>query len=742
MRPEAAVDAGDLDAATSRRLIDRVLTRLSQARFWNAAPLRWLAIALAAVLCYLVIVVPLDLASQAGLAIALLVFAMVMRRQRTHVATLVMMVLSLIVSSRYMFWRLTETTYWDRPFDAFCGVILVAAEVYTTIVLMLGYFQTAWPLKRKPVPLPADRSRWPSVDVFIPTYNEPLAVVKPTVYAALALDYPADRLRIHVLDDGRRPEFKAFCEQVGVTWTIRSHNRHAKAGNINEALKITDGEYLAIFDCDHIPTRSFLQISLGWFLRDPKLAMMQMPHHFFSADPFEKNLGTFRKVPNEGELFYGLVQDGNDLWNATFFCGSCAVLRRAPVLEVGGIAIETVTEDAHTALKLHRRGYSTAYLAIPQAAGLATESLSGHIGQRIRWARGMTQIFRIDNPMTGKGLNLGQRLCYLNAMLHFFYGVPRLVFLTAPLSYLFFGAHVIQASAWMIAAYALPHIVHANMTNSRMQGKFRHSFWAEVYESVLASYITAPTLMALINPKLGKFNVTAKGGRIEQGYFDWGISKPYLFLLLLNLVGFAIGFAHLFVTSRGDFGTTLLNLAWTAYNMTILGASVAAASEVRQVRDNHRVAMVIRAMLRFANGRTLACETIDYSEGGVAIRIPDGVAIPLQEEVQVSLFRGEDEFVFPAVVVFAAPGRLGVRFTTLSAQQELDFVQSTFSRADAWTDWAKGRETGTPLGGLVHVLSVGARGIVQLLGHIRRDAVHLTKRGAKKADRVKLDTGS
>jgi cellulose synthase (UDP-forming) len=122
-----------------------------------------------------------------------------------------------------------------------------------------------------------------------------------------------------------------------VHWTIRDHNRYAKAGNLNEALKSTHGEYVAIFDCDHVPTRSFLQVCLGWFIRDPKLSMLQTPHHFFSADPFERNLGIFRKVPNEGELFYGLVQDGNDLWNATFFCGSCA-LRRSMVEEIGGIA--------------------------------------------------------------------------------------------------------------------------------------------------------------------------------------------------------------------------------------------------------------------------------------------------------------------------------------------------------------------------------------------------------------------
>ncbi|MGS8617110.1 glycosyltransferase family 2 protein, partial [Salmonella enterica subsp. enterica serovar Infantis] len=76
----------------------------------------------------------------------------------------------------------------------------------------------------------------------------------------------------------------------------------------------------------------------------------------------ERNLGRFRKTPNEGTLFYGLVQDGHDMWDATFFCGSCAVIRRKPRDEIGGIAVETVTEDAHTSLRLHRRGYTSAYM--------------------------------------------------------------------------------------------------------------------------------------------------------------------------------------------------------------------------------------------------------------------------------------------------------------------------------------------------------------------------------------------
>ena len=104
-------------------------------------------------------------------------------------------------------------------------------------------------------------------------------------------------------------------------------------------------------------------MTIGWFLADRKLGMLQTPHHFYSPDPFERNLGTYGRVPNEGELFYGLVQDGNDFWNATFFCGSCAVLRRAALEEIGGIAVETVTEDAHTSLQAcSGAGWNTAYL--------------------------------------------------------------------------------------------------------------------------------------------------------------------------------------------------------------------------------------------------------------------------------------------------------------------------------------------------------------------------------------------
>ena len=681
---------------------------------WQHPTARVVAVVFSALLMGLVISVPLDLQGQILFSLGSFGAALLLSKTPGRLSTLAMIVLSISASSRYIYWRFTDTIGFTHWMDAALGYGLVLAELYAFAVLLIGYFQTAWPLQRRPVPMPTDVSTWPSVDVFIPTYNEPLEVVRQTVFSAMSLDWPKDRLHVYVLDDGRRTEFREFCEELGVGYLIRDNNHHAKAGNINAALQVTHSEYIAIFDCDHIPTRSFLQVCMGWFFKDTNLVMLQTPHVFFSPDPFERNLDTFHRMPNEGELFYGIVQDGNDLWNASFFCGSCAIIRRKELLEVGGIAVETVTEDAHTALKLSRLGYNTAYLEVPQAAGLATESLSGHVGQRIRWARGMAQIARTDNPLFGKGLHFGQRLCYLNAMLHFFYGLPRLVFLTAPLAYLLFGAHVFQASALMITAYALPHLAHASVTNSRIQGRFRYSFWNEVYESVLAWYIMRPVLVAAINPKLGKFNVTAKGGVIEKAYFDWTIARPYVVLLVINLIGMAVGFWKL-LSSDGDETTTLvINMVWTVYNIILLGASVAVASETRQVRGTPRVAASLPAVIRFDNGRTLVCKTEDFSQHGLGLAVPPDVDIPMGSSLSVSLFRSDEEGVFPAIVTFSGKGRLGVKFDNLSLHQQAELASLTFARADAWiATWGTGQRD-KPLRSLKSVIVIGLRGMGQL----------------------------
>ena len=570
------------------------------------------------------------------------------------------------------------------------------------------------------MPLPEDPENWPAVDLLIPTYNEPLNVVRYTALAAMNIDWPADKLNVYILDDGKREEFRKFAEDAGIGYMTRDDNAHAKAGNINRALERLDAPFVAIFDSDHVPTRSFLQVTLGWFLRDRKLGMLQTPHHFYSPDPFERNLGQFRVIPNEGELFYGIVQDGNDFWNATFFCGSCAVLRRTALDEIGGIAVETVTEDAHTSLRMQMNGWNTAYINIPQAAGLATERLSGHVKQRIRWARGMIQILRTDNPLFAKGLTFWQRLCYFNAMTHFLYALPRLIFLTAPLIYLILGKTNVPGYWAAILAYAFPHLVLSVLTNSRIQGQHRHSFWNETYETVLAPYIFLPTMLALINPKLGSFNVTAKGGVVNRSFFDTRIAQPFLLMLFLNFCGILMAIPRYFYVPLWPFslaydgthpGTIVMNLIWTVFNIIVLGVATAVAWESQQRRQTVRVAMTVPADVVLADGTVVQGATADLSTGGCRINIDRSFTALPGESVKLVFPVLDGDATLPATVVSADGRSLRAQFDPLTLQEEEALTMVLYSRADTWLGWGEAREPDRPLVSLLRILQISMHGL-------------------------------
>ena len=637
-------------------------------------------------LLWIVVVTPLDLVSQALFGLLTITAMLIIKGNPSRGVTLILVTLSVVISTRYIWWRLSETLQFSSPLEAFLGIGLILAELYAWLVLVLGYIQTAWPLNRTPVAMPEDISQWPTVDLFIPTYNEPLSVVENTVFGAMSVDYPPDRLKIYILDDGRREEFREFAEALGVGYITRDNNIHAKAGNLNHALGLTDGELLALFDSDHVPNRAFLQLTIGWFLVNPKLALLQTPHHFYSPDPFERNLQGGDSIPNEGLLFYGLIQDGNDLWNAAFFCGSCAVMRRSAVESIGGFATQTVTEDAHTALRLHRAGWESAYLKLPLAAGLATERLAIHVGQRMRWARGMTQIFRLDNPFWGRGLSFGQRICYMNAMMHFFFGVPRFIFLTAPLAYLLFRINIIAASGLMVIAYAVPHLWHSTVTNSRLQSRYRHSFWGEIYESVLAMYLLKPTLTTLINPKRGKFNVTEKGGLLPDDYFDYKIVRPHLIMCFLLVIGLIFGAVRWYFLDYTDTEVLLLNVFWAIFNLVTIAAAIAVAREARQLRGAVRHELVLPAVIHLPNGRTIATQSDNISTTGAQFATPRPEGLEPGDMVEIELPMGTSSAVIPGQIV-GTRGKLRVMFTEMTLRQKRDIVRVVLCRADAWLDW-------------------------------------------------------
>lgn len=619
-----------------------------------------------------------------GIINILLLFVVSFKKSKKRLLTMVF--ISLLMSTRYLYWRATYTLNFNTTIEAILGGGLFVAEIYSWLILVLGYFQTSWPLNRKIAPLPKDISQWPTVDVYIPTYNESLDVVRDTVLAAQSIDYPQDKMKVYILDDGSRKEFKQFANDVGVTYIERETHEHAKAGNLNHAMKLTDGELICIFDCDHISTRIFLQATVGSFLQDPKLALIQTPHYFYSSDPFERNLSAAKDIPHEGALFYGPVQRGNDNWNATFFCGSCAVMRRSALEEIGGIAVETVTEDAHTALKLQRLGWNSAFIDIPLAAGLATERLALHVNQSIRWARGMTQIFRVDNPMLGRGLTFSQRLCYLNAMMHFQYGLPRIIFLTAPLLFMLFNLNIIVSSASMIFAYALPHLIMSVFVNSRNIGKYRFSFWGEIYETVMAFGLVLPTLLSLVSPKLGKFNVTDKGDLLDKSYMDYLTVRPLIITALLLIAGISwVVIRYILNDFHGiDPLVIVLNLSWATYSLFIILASIAVGKETRQIRKNTRINASLPITLHFDDGAELTTTTEDVSMGGVRIAINKISELRQRTINSITLNVQRDEVTIPVEIVSLEKNQLRLEFLPIDLNTRRQLVRVIFGRADAW----------------------------------------------------------
>jgi cellulose synthase (UDP-forming) len=393
--------------------------------------------------------------------------------------------------------------------------------------------------------------------------------------------------------------------------------------------------------------------------------------------------------------------------------------------------VETVTEDAHTSLRMQMNGWNTAYINIPQAAGLATERLSGHVKQRIRWARGMIQIMRTDNPLFARGLTPAQRLCYFNAMTHFLYALPRLIFLTAPLIYLIFG-HVNVPGYWAaILAYAMPHLVLSNITNSRIQGQHRHSFWNEIYETVLAPYIFLPTMLALINPKFGSFDVTAKGGVVNRRFFDHRIAQPFMFMIGMNVLGILCAIPRFFQFPGSDsvwpfnvlagmydgthVGTIVMNLLWVCFNLVILGVATSVAWESRQRRQTVRLAMTVPADVRLANGSLIHGVTTDVSSGGLMIRMERDFTASAGEPIRLTLPVLDGSATLPATLVGVSGNVLRAQFDPLTLQEEEALTMVLYSRADTWLGWGETREPDKPLTSLGRIFQLALHGFGQTI---------------------------
>ncbi len=548
-----------------------------------------------------------------------------------------MIFLSLATTLRYLIWRGTETLPLHFGLAAaVVGVLLFGAECYYYVVSALGHLPNLRKTQRVPVPLPADPAALPVVDVYIPTYNEEPALVRSTIIAATQMRYPAAKLRVYVLDDGgteqmlshpdraraaaarhRADKIRAIALQFGATYLTRERNDKAKAGNLNAALQHTEGEFIVVLDCDHVPAEEFIEKTLGFFLVDPSLFLVQTPHHFVNPDPLERNLATFNHSPSENDMFYNTIQPGLDAWGATFFCGSAAMLRRSAIEDIGGFAAQTVTEDAETTLRAFAKGYTSAYLNLPLISGLQPETFSGFIQQRARWGQGMWQIFLFLNPWRQPKLSLMQRALFTNFALFWGFPITRLIQLVMPILTLLFYIPLADAEVIDVIAYGAPALLCATITAQFIYGKVRWPFISYLYEVIQSIHLTVSIMHLLRNPRAPQFKVTPKGEILEKDFVST-MAKPFYLLCALSIAALGM-WVYRLNTETALQGMLIFVGLWALIDFVFVLCALGVTLERKQRRVYPRASVGRPVHLRTDQGTDLHGTVVDASATGMGI---------------------------------------------------------------------------------------------------------------------------
>ncbi|WP_146432440.1 tetratricopeptide repeat-containing glycosyltransferase [Blastopirellula retiformator] len=455
-----------------------------------------------------------------------------------------MIVLAVISATTYLAYRVLYTINFESTYAIIASVMLLGAEFWG-VFLMYLYFMQVW-RQIDPEPIPPLENR--SVDVFLPTYNEDVQLLQGSINALNQLDYPHTT---YVLDDGHRPAVDKLCREMGVNYISRDTNIHAKAGNLNHALDQTNGEFVVIFDADHIARPNFISRTLGYFA-DDKLAFVQTPHAFYNFDSFQSHVDFKRGIYwEEGQLFYNVIQPGKNAWNANVFCGSAAIFRRKALEDVGLIATETITEDMHTGLRLHAKGWKSLFVNERMIAAQAAPDITTFAAQRLRWGEGNLSIFAYDNPLTLKGLTLGQRLNYLGSMLGWTTGPAKALLYAAPILMLLTGVSPVGQFTLTLLAVTLTYLL-MTWTAVKVVSNGYGRLWDMEVQAMTNFWIQCCCLYrAIIHRGRGKFVVTNKRGR-QSTKFTMLIA-PHVSVITLGIAAIAWAAAKIYFGASNDY---------------------------------------------------------------------------------------------------------------------------------------------------------------------------------------------
>jgi len=565
----------------------------------------------------------------------------------------------------YLAWRVGWS--W-RHASRWLWAPLLLAEAYGLWSLaILTWFSWSPPPRERP---PAAPGR--GVDVYVCTYDEPPAVLRATLAGCAALSYPHTT---YLLDDGRRPEMAALAREWGAEYLTRPDNGHAKAGNINHALPRTTGELVLMLDADHVPLPEALDALVGYF-DDPRVALVQTPHDFYNHDSIQH----YEVGRHEQSVFYSVICPGKERHDAAFWCGSGALVRREALLAIGGVATETIAEDFHTTIKLHRAGWRTRYHDEVLIQGLAPHDLAAYLLQRDRWARGNLAVFATpESPLRARELRPLQRLSYFASLSSYLAGPMRLLMLATLAAVLWSGQLPLTATPLTLGLLWAPATALAIGAGSALCRGYQRIADTTHFELCTAEIFTR-ALRCVVRPGRTAFKVTPKEG-VDLG----GLAAVrQLRLLLAVAAALATGIAVRILDDAGAVGflPAMHGLAlWIVpavalFELRRVARTLALVARRRQLRTEYRMPLDAPVVATPAGDGAvrLRGRALDISPSGLGLELPTPLArgTALTATVELPALGGGAEAVVLELEVQScrAAGRRWVAGTRIAGSDE------------------------------------------------------------------------
>jgi cellulose synthase (UDP-forming) len=557
--------------------------------------------------------------------------------------------ISLILTWHYLLWRITALPQFGMSADWLFGISFFGAELLTGIGGTITWIllsrrssrsatveaNTPWLVQTRPL-----------VDVLICTYNEDLAILERTIIGAMAMSYP--NFRVWVLDDGRRAWLSDLCARKGCHYLSRPDNSHAKAGNINHAVRHlaqlpSPPDFVAVLDADFVPFSNFVSRALCLF-KDPATGIVQTPQHFFNPDPIQSNLAISEVFPDEQRFFFDIIMPSKDAWDLAFCCGTSSMIRFSALREIGGFPTDSVTEDFLLTVRLRERGYKTLYLNEKLSVGLAPEGIKEYATQRTRWCLGLIQIcrgrsgpFRLRN-----GLPLMFRISLIETFLYWGGSfLFRMFCMLAPPLYFLFDIRMVQASLPDAIAHFAPMVITQVAITAWLGGGRMLPLIADVYQMLIAPEIIKVVAFTLIKPSGHEFKVTAKGIHSAGLNVQWGLLVRFLGLASITILGIAKVFAFDNADLIEDGGA--LNLFWAWYNLLVLTICCLVCVEQPRRRLDERFATRENVLIKIGD-QVRVYQVTDISAGGM--RLAGEISDPLGTPATLIMGRIES----PAVI--------------------------------------------------------------------------------------------